>query len=224
MLAATLAFAAAALVLTLTPGLDTMFVVRTSMASGRSVGLAGGLGVSTGTLVWGAASAAGVTALLVASRVGYDALRIAGAGYLTFVGVRMIWRARRRARAASELSNRREVAGTGWTPGNPASALDAFRTGLLTNLLNPKVGVFYVTLLPQFVPHRAPVFAFSLLLAAIHACEGLAWFALLTAGLSRVRPLIRRPSVRRVLDRVTGVVFIGFGVRLALEGRRLATG
>src|SRR5690348_12782155 len=214
MLAAALAFAAAALVLTLTPGLDTVFVVRTSMASGPSVGLAGGLGVSVGTLIWGAASAAGVTALLVASHLAYDGLRVAGAGYLTYVGLRMIWRSRRRAAVAAPESAPPEVAGTGWTPGNATSGSEAFRTGLLTNLLNPKVGVFYITLLPQFVPHRAPVFAFSLLLASIHACEGIAWFAALTAGLARVRHLIRRPGVRRVLDRVTGVVFIGFGVRL----------
>jgi threonine/homoserine/homoserine lactone efflux protein len=217
-LAAALAFSVAAALLTLTPGLDTMFVVRTSIASGARIGLVGGLGVCLGTLLWASASAAGVTAVLVASRAAYDVLRIGGAAYLTFVGLRMLWRSR--AGRAAVASN--EPAGTGWTPGRSASGLEAFRTGLFTNLLNPKVGVFYVTLLPQFVPKQAPVFAFSLLLASIHALQGIVWFAVLTAATTRVRRLFGRPGIKRGLDRVTGVVFVGFGARLALEGGRLA--
>jgi threonine/homoserine/homoserine lactone efflux protein len=216
MLAAVLAFAAAAALLTLTPGLDTMFVVRTSIASGHRVGMIGGLGVCLGTLVWGCASAIGITAVLVASHVAYDTLRIVGAAYLTFVGARMLWRSRKKNIPDADAS------GTGWDPGRASSGLAAFRTGLLTNLLNPKVGVFYVTLLPQFVPRHAPVLAFSVLLASIHAVEGTLWFGVLTAATARVRRLLTRPTIKRVLDRVTGCVFIGFGARLALEGGRVA--
>jgi len=216
-LTAAVAFSLAALLLTLTPGLDTMFVVRTAIASGRRTGMVGGLGVCLGTLTWGCASAAGITAVLVTSKVAYDALRIAGAIYLTFVGVRMFWRSRRGNPAATE--ERATTAGAGWTPGVSSSGLTAFRTGLLTNLLNPKVGVFYMTLLPQFVPAHVPVFAFSVLLAAIHATEGIAWFAVLTAATNRVRRLLMRARVKRWLDRVTACVFIAFGVRLATENR-----
>jgi threonine/homoserine/homoserine lactone efflux protein len=215
-LAAALAFAVAAALLTITPGLDTMFVVRTSIASGPRVGLIGGVGVCLGTLCWAAASAAGVTAILVASEAAYDTLRIVGAAYLTFVGARMLWGSRRHA-APAKISD-----GAGWAPGRASSGFEAFRTGLLTNLLNPKVGVFYVTLLPQFVPKGAPVFAFSLLLASIHAAEGIAWFGVLTAATTRVRRLLSRAGVKRWLDRATACVFIGFGARLALEGGRLA--
>jgi len=217
-LTAALAFSVAALLLTLTPGLDTMFVIRTSIASGPRVGFTGGFGVCLGTLVWGSASAAGVTAILVASSFAFDTLRIIGALYLTFVGLRLLWHARRAhgARAAGVVEPPR-APGTGWTPGKSASGLEAFRTGLLTNLLNPKVGIFYMTLLPQFVPKHAPVFAFSLLLASIHAAEGVAWFALLTAATARVRRLMARPVVKRALDRVTACVFLAFGARLAFE-------
>ncbi|HEX7105381.1 MAG TPA: LysE family translocator [Acidothermaceae bacterium] len=217
MLAAALAFSVAAALLTITPGLDTMFVVRTSIASGPRTGMVGGLGVCLGTLVWATASAVGVTAILLASQAAYDILRAAGAAYLTFVGARMLWHSRKSAR------QRQLPDGVGWAPGRPSSGFAAFRTGLLTNLLNPKVGVFYITLLPQFVPKHAPVLAFSLLLASIHAIEGVAWFAMLTAATARVRRLLSRSTVRRWLDRVTAGVFIGFGVRLAVEGGRLAS-
>ena len=218
MLTAALAFSVAALLLTLTPGLDTMFVIRTSIASGPRVGFVGGLGVCLGTLVWGSASAAGVTAVLVASSAAFDTLRIVGALYLTFVGLRLLWHAHR-ARAAHTpgVAESPKAVGAGWTPGRSTSGLEAFRTGLFTNLLNPKVGVFYMTLLPQFVPRHAPVFAFSLLLASIHAAEGVAWFALLTAATTRVRRLLIRPLVKRALDRVTACVFLAFGARLAFE-------
>lgn len=217
MLAAALAFAAAAALLTITPGLDTMFVVRTSIASGPRVGMVGGLGVCLGTLLWATASAAGVTAVLVASQTAYDTLRIVGAAYLTFVGLRLLWHTRKSA------TPRQTSDGVGWSPGQSSSGFEAFRTGLLTNLLNPKVGVFYITLLPQFVPRHAPVFAFSLLLASIHALEGIAWFGVLTATTTRVRRLLTKGAVKRWLDRVTAGVFIAFGARLALEGGRLAS-
>ncbi len=216
MLAAALAFAVAAALLTITPGLDTMFVVRTSIASGPRIGMVGGLGVCLGTLFWATASAAGVTAILVASEAAYEALRIAGAIYLTFVGVRLFWRARGSAPAAPAS------AATGWTPTRSSSGSRAFRTGLFTNLLNPKVGAFYLTLLPQFVPRHAPVLAFSLALAGIHALEGVAWFGVITTASARMSRLLRRPAVKRWLDRVTGCVFLGFGARLAFEGSRLA--
>jgi threonine/homoserine/homoserine lactone efflux protein len=216
-LAAALAFAVAAALLTITPGLDTMFVVRTSIASGPRVGMVGGLGVCLGTLVWATASAAGVTAILVASRLAYDTLRIAGAAYLTFYGLRLLWHSRKKATLQQGSD------GGGWAAGQASSGMEAFRTGLLTNLLNPKVGVFYITLLPQFVPRHEPVFAFSLLLASIHAAEGVAWFAVLTSATTRVRRLLSRTTVKRWLDRVTAGVFIAFGARLVLEGGRLAS-
>jgi len=228
MVTALIAFSVAALVLTLTPGLDTMFVARTTMASGPRVGLIGGLGVCLGGLAWAAASAAGVTTLLAASRLAYDVLRIVGAAYLAFIGIRLLWGAHRdsqrriAARNAAVPKKMTDDVGRGWRPSiTRLSAPQSFRTGLFTNLLNPKVGVFYVTLLPQFIPAHVPVFAFSMLLASIHAAETIGWFGVLVSAMARVRRWLERDRVRRSLDRLTALVFLGFGARLAFNARSL---
>ena len=157
-----------------------------------------GAGVCLGVLVWGAATAVGLSALVAASPTAYDALRLGGAAYLLWLGVRT-WQAAGEGAA---------VATGRW-----------FRTGLLTNLLNPKVAVFYVSFLPQFVPEGTAVLPFSLLLAGIHAAEGLVWFALLAAATERLRLVLARERVRRAVQRTTALVLVGFGVRLLAESR-----
>ncbi|HEU5156484.1 MAG TPA: LysE family translocator [Streptosporangiaceae bacterium] len=202
MLTAALAFAAVAALVTITPGLDTVLVLRTTVSSGRGAGYLAGVGVATGCLLWATASAAGLTAVLAASRFAFDALRLAGAGYLLWLGVRALWGARRTTT---------EPAG-GPLPMNGPAAL---RQGLTTNLLNPKVGVFYMSLLPQFMPHDAPVFWTSLLFAAIHDVEGLIWFAFVVFAAGAARRVLTRPAAMRALHRLTGIALIAFGVRLA---------
>lgn len=204
MLSACLAFAAVAALVTITPGLDTMLVLRTTVAGGRRTGFLTAAGIATGLLCWGAASAAGLTALLAASRLAFDVLRIAGACYLLWLGGQALWRARREA-ATEEL------------PEPDMSGAAAYRTGLVTNLLNPKIGVFYMSLLPQFLPADAPVFGTSMLFAVIHVAEGLAWCALLVGAAGAARRTLARPSVKCRLQQVTGVAFIGFGLRLAAD-------
>jgi threonine/homoserine/homoserine lactone efflux protein len=199
-----LAFAAAAAVLTLTPGVDTAMVLRASAAGGRRDGFAATAGICLGLLVWGAGAAFGLTALLAASRLAFGVVKWAGAAYLAWLGVRLILKPR--SDWAEGAAGDRAQAGPG----------SAFRRGLLTNLLNPKVGVFYVTFLPQFIPHGENVAAVSLLLAGIHILLGLIWLSALTAMTARLGRLLRRPRVVNALDRLTGLVFIGFGVRLAL--------
>jgi threonine/homoserine/homoserine lactone efflux protein len=202
-LTATLAFAVVAALVTITPGLDTVLVLRTTMSGGRRAGYLAGIGVCGGCLLWAIASAAGLTAVLAASRFAFDVLRLAGACYLLWLGGRALWSARRTADA--------DVGGP------PAmNGRTALRQGLTTNLLNPKVGVFYMSLLPQFMPHDAPVFWTSLLFAAIHDVEGLIWFAFVVLAAGAARRTLTRPSVRRTLQRLTGLAFIGFGIRLAL--------
>ena len=203
MLTAALTFAVVAALMTITPGLDTVLVLRTTVSSGRRVGYLAGVGVATGCLVWAAASAAGLTAVLAASQLAFDALRMAGAGYLLWLGVRALWGAHRLAKAP---------AGAEPPPMNGRAAL---RQGLTTNLLNPKIGVFYMSLLPQFVPDDAPVFWTSLLFAVIHDVEGLIWFAFVIFAAGAARRMLTRPAVGRALQRLTGLAFIGFGVRLA---------
>jgi threonine/homoserine/homoserine lactone efflux protein len=198
-LSAALAFAAVAALLTVTPGADTALVLRAAVGGGPRAAMVAGAGVCLGVLVWGAATAVGLAALVAASPTTYDVLRLAGAAYLLWLGVRT-WR------EAGEVPEARSDGP--W-----------FRTGLLTNLLNPKVAVFYVSFLPQFVPEGTPVLPASLLLAAIHATEGLLWFALLATATARLRRLLSRAPVRRAVQRVTATVLVGFGVRLAVEAR-----
>ena len=203
-----LAFTAVAAALTVTPGLDTALVLRAALTRSRAEALATGAGIVAGLLVWGAAAAVGVSALLAASGTAYDVLRYAGAAYLLWVGGGLLARAVRGG----------AVPDAGAEPA-PASAWRAARTGLVTNLLNPKIGVFYVAVLPAFVPAGSDPLALGLLLAAVHGALSLVWFALLTAVAGAAGRWLRRPGAARVVDGVTGVALVGFGARLAVGGR-----
>lgn len=206
---AVLGFAAVAAVVTVTPGLDTALVLRAALTRSRGEALATGAGIVAGLLVWGAAAAVGVSALLTASDTAYDLLRIAGAAYLLWVGGRLVLRA---------VCGGGAVPDAGAAPA-PGPAWRAARTGLVTNLLNPKVGVFYVALLPQFVPAGSDPLAVGLLLAGVHGLLSLAWFGLLTAVAAAAGRWLRRPGAVRTVDGVTGAVLLGIGARLAVGGR-----
>jgi RhtB (resistance to homoserine/threonine) family protein len=201
-----LAFALVAAVVTVTPGVDSLLVLRTAAVSGRRAALAAGLGINLGCFVWAVAGGLGITAVLTASRLAYEAVRWAGAAYLCWLGVRALWTHRRARQQVEDVAVARQ------------RPIVAFRTGLVTNLLNPKVGVFYLSILPQFLPEGVHPLPASVLMALIHNVEGLAWFAVLVLVVRGARGVINRPAVRRRLDQVVGVVFIGLGVRLAAEG------
>ena len=198
---AILGFTLAAALLTVTPGLDTALVLRSSAAGGARRAVAAALGIAVGCLVWGAAVAGGLGALLRAAPQMFALLQTVGAAYLLWLGARLILRPRDGFAA------------------DPEGAAGGFSQGLLTNLLNPKVGVFYLTFLVQFVPAGVPAAPFVFLLACIHVALGLAWFALLIAATLPLARILRRPAVIRALDRATGGVFVLFGVRLALAPR-----
>ncbi|MFF5207679.1 LysE family translocator [Streptosporangium sp. NPDC000396] len=216
MLASALAFTLVALILTVSPGPDTVIVLRTTVSSGRRAGFLAGLGVNLGCYAWGIATALGLTALLAASDVAYTTVRIAGVAYLVWLGVRALWNARHAVPAGP--GEPAEVTGAPGEPsGAPVRALAIMRTGFVTNLLNPKVGVIYMTLLPQFVPSDVPVLPATLLLVTIHNLLGAAWFGLVVLAASLMRRGLTRPSVRRRMEQLTGLVFIGFGLRLAVD-------
>lgn len=219
-LAALLAFTAAATILTLTPGLDTALVLRTAMREGTRRALLAGMGICAGCLVWGVLVAAGLGSLLAASRLAYDILRLCGAAYLCYMGAQLLWRSRTRRKASTQAGAQAasDMAGS-LASARDLTPLQWFLRGGLTNLLNPKIGVFYVTFMPQFVPAGVDVFTFTVLLATIHAALGVAWFAVLAAATQPLNRWLARPSVARGLDRLTGVVFIAFGLKLALERR-----
>ena len=204
-----LAFAAVAALLTITPGADMALVTRSALTGGGSGALATTLGILTGTMAWALASALGVAALLAASATAFTVLKLAGGAYLVFLGIQAIWRTRHGA-----ASNEADMGAAG----EPV-ADSAFRQGLVTNLLNPKIAVFYTTLLPQFIVPGDPVLLKSVLLAGIHNLMGLVWLTGYATLVTRAGDVLRRPRVKRALDRVTGGVLIALGVRLTIEKR-----
>jgi len=204
---ALVAFSIAAGLLTITPGLDVALVLRTAAVEGPRRAWLAGLGVCLGTLGWGAIAALGLGALLAASEVAFTVLKWAGAAYLVWLGAGLILKPRQRfevgvAKAAAPRSD------VGW-----------LWKGALNDLLNPKAGVFYISFLPQFVPHGVPAAPFMFLLACLHVLMGIAWFAVLIGATRPIAGALQRAAVVRWLDRLTGGVFLGFGVRLALERR-----
>jgi len=200
------AYVVAAGLLTVTPGLDTALILRTAAVEGPKRAAFAALGINAGCLIWGAAVALGLGALLAASTLAFTVLKWAGAAYLVWLGLNLILKPRERFELA---------AGGGPIGGD----LAWMRRGLLTNLLNPKMGVFYVSFLPQFLPGGVQAAPFIFLLAVIHVLIGSAWSATLIAGTRPIAGVLQRAAVVRWLDRLTGGLFLAFGVKLALERR-----
>ncbi len=204
----TLAFAAAIgalALLTVLPGPDFAITVRWAIAGGRRAGLLAIAGIQVGILIWGALAVVGLAALFAASPVAYTIVRVAGAAYLVWMAARLIGRSFRRVDGGLAID-------AGATSGM------AFRQGLLTNLLNPKIAAFYVGVLPALVPAGAPPAATMAALVLCHVILGVIWLGFCTFAVAGGRNVLGRPSVRRWLDRVTGAVLLGFAARLALDG------
>ena len=203
MLVAVATFTLAAVLIVLLPGPDTLVVVRNIVRGGRRAGVLTALGNLCGLILWVSAAALGLSALLRASHLGYEVLRIVGAAYLVWLGI-SAWRARATGQAP-RLDRRGGVLGTG------------VLAGLCTNLLNPKVGVFFVTFLPGFVPHGDPVGATTLLFGAIFVVLTALYWVLLLGLAAKVTAWMHAPRIRRRMDLITGSILIGFGIRLATE-------
>jgi threonine/homoserine/homoserine lactone efflux protein len=202
-----IAFTLAAGLLTITPGVDTALVLRTSALDGPRSAVRAAIGIGLGCLIWGSAVALGLGVLLAASQTAYTALKWAGAAYLGYVGLRLILSPREGFSAgAGNVAPTGDITSNRW-----------FWTGLLGNLLNPKIGVFYVTFLPQFVPADVAVAPYMFLLAMVHVALGVVWCGLLIATARSLAQVLRRPPVVRAMDRLTGAVFIVFGAKLALS-------
>ncbi len=214
---ALLAFLIASGLLTITPGLDTALVLRCAALAGPKRAAAAAAGICLGLLTWGLAASVGLGELLKASALAYNILRLAGACYLIFLGAKLFFRRATSPNPALDAATSDPLAAANPIPSD--SPHRWFLRGLLTNLLNPKVGIFYVTFLPLFIPAHVNVIIFSLLLAGIHGFEGVIWFAIIIAA---VRPLgrwLRNTRVAKTLDRLTGAIFVAFGLRLLFESR-----
>ncbi|WP_397452937.1 LysE family translocator [Pseudomonas sp. NA-150] len=199
-----LAFTLAATLLTLTPGLDTALILRTATVEGKQHAVRAALGINAGCLLWGAAVAFGLGALIAMSELAFSLLKYCGAAYLCWLGLNMLVRPR------SALST---VAADGQQRSN------WFLKGMLGNLLNPKVGIFYVSFLPQFIPQGQPLVAWTFGLVAIHVLLGLVWSMLLIGATRPLAGILRRGTVIAWMDRTTGVLFVLFAARLAFSRR-----
>ena len=217
MTAALPTFALASTLLILAPGPDSLLVLRNTLRHGRRAGWVTATGTMSGLLAWAAAAAFGLTALLQVSHLGYDVIRLAGACYLLWLGASSLW-ASRGAHGGP--------AGPASGPASPAGPAEAqagwrrvYLNGLLSNLLNPKIGVFFIAFLPGFIPAGAPAPLFPLALGLWFIAETGAWLATLAWMTARGAGWLRRSAVQRWLERVTGVGLIGFGLRLATQAR-----
>lgn len=193
-------------ILTLTPGFDTALVLRSAVAQGAKRASVTALGITLGCLVWGVAVGFGLGALLLASEMAYNLLKWLGAAWLLYLGLKLF------------LKPRQTVIDT-QQPALQQGYLACFSRGLLGNLLNPKVGIFYVSFLPQFIPAGASVALWCSLMALAHMLLGLVWNAVLIGGSHYFAGHLRKPRVLNVMDRLTGCVFIGFAAKLALSRR-----
>jgi threonine/homoserine/homoserine lactone efflux protein len=228
------AFVAVSAVVICTPGQDTALTIRNTLAGGRRSGIATAAGVSMGQAIWTVAASAGVVALLSASEPAFRALKLAGAAYLVYLGAQSLSSALSRHGPATD-SKQQSVAKSGDTPtprpghasdskqqsvaeSGAASAPRALRQGVISNLGNPKMAVFFASLLPQFVPGGRGSFLALLALGLLFCSLTFGWLTLYAVAVARVRRLIAG-RVRRALDALTGIVLVLFGVRLATESR-----
>jgi threonine/homoserine/homoserine lactone efflux protein len=210
-----LAFAGIAALLTITPGADMALVAKNTFTRGRRASFATVVGISSGLIVHATASALGLSMILARSARAFAAVKWVGAIYLLYLGIIALWRAIRGlsplAAATAEKSeddiNSRRV----WWIG--------FAEGFITNLLNPKVVLFYLTFLPQFIAPGDSVLRVSLVLASMHIAMGFAWLTAYSAALRRLNAAMSRSGVRRALEAATGGLLVAIGVRLAFAKR-----
>ena len=204
------AFLGISAVVIMTPGQDTALTIRSTLAGGRQAGVATALGVAGGQACWTLAAALGLTAILVASEPAFAALRLFGAAYLVYLGAHALWLA---------IRPRSEPLGTEVGQPRTLPPRRALRDGLLSNLGNPKMAVFFSSLLPQFVMPGPGAGAMMLGLGLVFVSMTLGWLSGYAVVVARAGHVLRRPRVRRAIDAVMGTILIAFGTRLAVERR-----
>ena len=197
-------FVATAVVLVITPGQDTFFILGRSLAGGRSAGIAAALGITAGSVLHTFAAALGLSALLATSPYAFMAVKFAGAGYLIYIGVRAL------------VTRASGLPGEG-TPVTDDGRWSAFRQGIVSNLLNPKVALFFLALMPQFIEatstHKVGAF---LALGLSFVSLGVVWCLVLAIAAAKLRgAFLRRPSMANVLNKIAGAMFIALGLKLA---------
>jgi threonine/homoserine/homoserine lactone efflux protein len=203
------AFLGVSVLVIVTPGQDTALTIRSTLLGGRRAGVLTALGVSTGQAVWTLAASAGITALLLASEPAFLAVKLAGAIYLVFLGAQMLVHALRRAPDPLRVAR----------PDSKLSAATAYRQGVVSNLGNPKMAVFFTSLLPQFAPESGPRLASFLALGLCFCMMTAVWLTAYAFAVARAKDVFERPRIRRFVDGLTGAVLVVLGLRLASERR-----
>lgn len=199
-----LAFAGLALAMTLVPGADTVFVIRASLRGGRTAGIVAGLGVALGVIVWGGLTGLGVALLLVRFPLAYTIVAVAGGLYLVLLAARSLrssWRMWHDEADAADLG-----------AGGRQSLGAVFWVGLLTNLLNPKIGVFYLSVIPGLFAGQELSAWLGMLLGGIHALWGVLWLSLIAVLANWARMRLMHPRTRATMEAVCGLLLLGFGV------------
>ena len=204
-------FTGIAALLTLAPGADTMMILRSVFARGQKAGILTMIGICSGLFFHATLSALGLSLILVRSAAAFETVKALGACYLIYLGGQSLWKAR--YAGGNTHVSLAENAVTRQKKEN----WKAFFEGTLTNLLNPKVAIFYLAFLPQFISPHDWVFGKSVLLAGIHFTEGIIWYTILIFSLGRMRGLLIRPRVKQGLEALSGAILIAFGVRLAVS-------
>jgi RhtB (resistance to homoserine/threonine) family protein len=202
-----LLFVAMAMLLIITPGADFALVTKNTLTYGKKGGMATALGISAGILVHTLAAALGISAILAQSALLFEIVKYAGAAYLIYLGIQSLWSVKK---TAPKTEKKEET---------PLSGRSAFSHGLLTNVLNPKVAIFFLTFLPQFVDPNEYVFGQIIGMGVTYAVLGFLWLFFYTVLLQSLRSLFQRPATYQVLQGFTGLAMIGMGVKLALEKR-----
>ncbi|NNP70981.1 LysE family translocator [Acinetobacter sp. Ac_5812] len=190
--------------LTLTPGLDTTLIIRTATLEGKAKAFQAALGINLGCIVWGIIVACGLGALLMTSDLAFNALKWMGAIYLTWLGLNLLLKPR------SQLANLND---------STMTTQNWFIKGFWGNLLNPKVGIFYISFLPQFIPQSSSPIIWTMGLVMIHVVIGLIWSIFLIAAMQSISAYLKQPKFIRYMDRITGSIFILFALKLALSKR-----
>ena len=189
--------------LTITPGLDTTLIIRTATLEGKAKAFQAALGINLGCIVWGVIVACGLGALLMTSDLAFNILKWMGAIYLAWLGLNLI------------LKPRSQLAGLN----DSTTAQNWFIKGFWGNLLNPKVGIFYISFLPQFIPQSSSPIIWTMGLVMIHVVIGLFWSIFLIVTMQSISAYLKQPKFIRYMDRITGSVFILFALKLALSKR-----
>lgn len=189
--------------LTITPGLDTTLIIRTATIEGKAKAFQAALGITLGCIVWGVVVACGLGALLMTSDLAFNMLKWMGAAYLAWLGLNLLLKPRTQLADINDTTNTQN-----W-----------FVKGFLGNLLNPKVGVFYLSFLPQFIPHTTSSVIWTMGLVMIHVVIGIIWSIILISAMQSISAYLKRPKFIKYMDRITGSIFILFALKLAFSKR-----